>query len=58
MRMKEKNPQDRKLKNGVYIECIAEGCIKKANSNGYCWDHYNIWQKDVGEDLLRQESEN
>ena len=40
--MKEKDPKDRKIKNGVYIECIAEGCNKRPNGMGLCWEHQAV----------------
>jgi hypothetical protein len=47
--MKLKLEKDRKLKKGRYSECIAEDCLKPANNEGLCWEHYDENNKQESE---------
>ncbi len=49
--MKEKDFKDRKIKNGVYVECIAEGCNKRPNGRGLCWEHQTIERQENSEEI-------
>jgi hypothetical protein len=48
--MKTKDKKDLKISKGIVVICIADGCDDKAIDNGYCWEHYKEFIKEINDE--------